>query len=228
MRGRALLVAGVCSGAVFALPAFDDSAAWRFVGVAKLEPTRFEPVRIDGAPALRIDADASYGNLVHALPAGTAAGTLRWQWRLDERNDVADLTRRDGDDTSLKVCALFDLPLGSVPFIERQMLRLARAASGERLPAASVCYVWDAKLAPGSVLDNRHSRRVRYIVARGAAAPLQRWLEEQQDLARDWKRVFGDESAETPPLAAIAVGADADNTGARSTGFVRALRHSPS
>jgi hypothetical protein len=31
-----------------------------------------------------------------------------------------------------------------------------------------------------------------------------------------------------PPLAAIAVGADADNTGARSVAFVRRLSHSPS
>jgi hypothetical protein len=228
VRARALLVAGLFSSAAFALPAFDAPGGWRVVGIAKREPTRFDVVPLDGATALRIEANASYGNFVHALPPGAVAGTLQWQWRVDVRNDAADLTRRDGDDTTLKVCALFALAIERVPFIERQLLRLARALSGEPLPAAVVCYVWDATLAPGIALDNPYSRRVRYIVARGAAAPLQRWLDERRDLARDFERVFGDESSDVPPLAAIAVGADADNTGARSVAFVRRLSHSPS
>ncbi len=228
MRARALLFASLLGGAAFAQPAFDEPGGWRTIGIDERPPTRFEIVEIDGEPALRVEANASYGNFVHRLPPGSAAGTLQWQWRVDVRNDAADLTRRDGDDTSLKVCALFDLAIERVPFVERLLLRLARAISGEPLPAASVCYVWDAKLASGAALANAYSRRVRYIVARGAAAPLQRWLDEQHDLVQDFARLFADESpAVTPPLFAIVVGADADSTGARSVGFVRALRHSP-
>ena len=225
----ALLLSSLClaSGTASALSSLADSAAWRFVGLPKKPPTQFHWEAMDGGPALRIEAQASYGNLVHAMPPATTAGTLHWQWRVDELNHASDLTRREGDDTTLKVCALFELPIERVPFLERQALRFARAVSREPLPAASVCYVWDAHLAAGTTLDNAFSRRVRYVVAQGPSAPLHRWLDEHHDIAADFLRLFGDESpGEVPPLVAVAVGADADNTRGRSVGFVRALRWS--
>jgi hypothetical protein len=218
----ALLLAAV---GVAAFPAFDDAAAWRVIGLGSKPRTQFAAVMLDGAPALRVEADRSYGNLVHALPPHAAASSvLRWQWRVDRGNPAADLTRRDGSDSALKVCALYDLPLDRVPLVERALLRAGRAVTREALPAAAVCYVWDARLAPQTALDDAHSRRVRYIVLRGPEAPAERWQDEQRDLTADFRRLFGDESPNAvPPLAALAIGADADNTGGHSVGHVRAL-----
>jgi hypothetical protein len=227
VRGRASVVAALLLAAagVAALPAFDDAAAWRVVGLGSKPPTQFAAVMLDGAPALRVEADRSYGNLVHTLPPHTAAsGVLRWQWRLDQGNAAADLARRDRSDTALKVCALYDLPLDRVPLMERALLRAGRSVTGEALPAAAVCYVWDARLAPGTTLDDAHSRRVRYVVLRGPEAPPGRWQDEQRELAADFRRMFGDESPNAvPPLAALAIGADADNTVGHSVGHVRSL-----
>ena len=66
----------------------------------------------------------------------------------------------------MKVCALFDLSLDKVPFIERALLRSARSGSNDLIPSASVCYVWDANLPVGTRLDSAFTRRVRYIVLR--------------------------------------------------------------
>jgi hypothetical protein len=63
---------------------------------------------------------------------------------------------------------------------------------------------------------------VRYITL-GAAGP--QWQAERQDLAADFLRAFGSESATVPPLLALAVGADGDNTGGRSLGWIADLRH---
>jgi hypothetical protein len=146
---------------------------------------------------------------------------LSWRWRLDEPNLQADLTRRDGDDTPVKVCALFDLPLDAVPFIERQLLRMARARAGDDLSAANVCYVWDSKLAAGTSLDNAFTRRIRYIVLRGQDAPLRTWVAERRDVRADFLRLFADEShGQVPPLVGVAIGADADNTKQRSVAYV--------
>jgi len=189
-----------------------------------LPTTRFEPVVLDGQPAVRIEAAGSYGNLLHPLARSASPGLLRWRWRLEEPNPAADLRRREGDDTNLKVCLLFDLPIGQVPFVERQLLRLARSRSGEPLPAATLCYVWDPRLAAGTRLDNPYSRRVRYLVLRGAEQPLRRWVSEQRDVAADFRAAFGDESPDAlPPLQAVAVGADNDNTGGRSLAYLADL-----
>ena len=202
------------------------AAPWRVVGLPhQAKPfTRFSAVTQDGQRVLRVEAAASYGNLVHdfaQLPE--SAHRLSWRWRLDEPNLGADLRRKDGDDSALKVCALFDLPMSALPFGERQVLRLARLSSGEALPSASVCYVWDSRLPPGTVLDNAFSRRIRLIVLRGPETPLRGWVSEQRDVGADFLRLFGDESKTVPPLVGVAVGADADNTLAHSVGFVAGL-----
>lgn len=189
-----------------------------------LPRTAFAVVTLDaGMRALRVQSEASYGGLFHAW-AGSAASHISWHWRLDLPNAQADLTRKHSDDAALKVCALFDLPLEAVPFWERQALRLARMASGELLPASTVCYVWDARLPPGSTVDNVYTRRVRQIVLRGPEAAARRWFVEQRDLRQDFLRLFGDETQAVPALLGILVGADADNTGSRSLGYLAELQ----
>ena len=206
----------------------------------KLPPTRFDLREVDGRPAWRVESPASYGNLVHAVQgAASQARTMAWRWRLDRAIERADLQTKAGDDAALKVCALFDMPAERVPFVERQLLRVARAASGQALPAATLCYVWaplvsagaaggtGASGPTGTVLPNAHTRRMRWMVLRGAESPLGNWQVEQRDLRADFLRAFGDETATVPPLVAVLVGADADNTGGHGLGWLQDLALRP-
>lgn len=206
-------------------------APWRVVGVpgGKIPLTRYALVELDGRKVLRVEASKSYGNLVHDLPAlvPEAGLRLRWRWRLDEALRGADLRRREGDDSPLKLCALFDMPLARLGLIERNLLRLARAASGEKLPSATLCYVWDGTLAPGILLPNAYSPRVRFIVLDSGEQRLGQWVAHARDLGADFRRAFGEESEAVPPLQAVLVGADADNTGGRSLGHVGDVTLSP-
>jgi hypothetical protein len=69
-----------------------------------------------------------------------------------------------------------------------------------------------------------YTRRVRLMVLRGLGEPLHRWQHEERDLPVDFQRLFGDESAEVPPLQAVVVAADADNTGGRSVALLKELK----
>jgi hypothetical protein len=197
------------------------AAPWHVVGLPQqTKPfTRFSVADIDGKRALRVEAVESYGNLVHALSMEKAATKLSWRWRVEVLNAAVNLRVKEGDDSALKVCALWDLPLENVPFVERQILRVARSKTAEPLPAATVCYVWDAKLAEGVELDSPFTHRLRYVILRSGEKPGQ-WLSERRDIGADFLKFFGNESATLPPLIGIAVGADADNTHGRSVGFV--------
>ncbi|PIY29541.1 MAG: hypothetical protein CO105_07180 [Comamonadaceae bacterium CG_4_9_14_3_um_filter_60_33] len=206
-------------------------APWRVVGVpgGKIPLTRFSVVDVDGRKVVRVEASKSYGNLVHDLPLkATVAGLrLNWQWRLDEPIQGADLHSREGDDSPLKVCVLFDMPLEKLGLINRNLLRFARAASAEKLPSATLCYVWDDKLSPETLLPNAYTDRVRIIVATGSAKQLGQWVEVSRDVAADFQRAFGTESDTLPPVMAVLVGGDADNTGGHSLGYVDSLRLEP-
>jgi Protein of unknown function (DUF3047) len=207
-------------------PGPQPPSPWQVVGLPaqKMPLTRFSVTEIEGHRALRIEADRAYGNLVHTLPQ-VAPGVLAWRWRVDQPVVGADLRRRDGDDAPLKVCAFFALPESNLPFMERQLLRLAKARTGEHLPSATLCYVWDEGALPaGTLLHNAHTQRVRFIVLRGTRG---RWSDERHDLAADFLRAFGDEAQVAPPLEGLAVGADSDNTGSRSLAWLDALSLSP-
>jgi len=202
------------------------AAPWHVVGLpGQAKPyTQFRVTERDGERMLEIDAQGSYGTLVHELADGVGIQHLSWWWRIEQDNPATDLRTKEGDDHVVAVCALFDLPIDAVPFIERQFLRLARAFSGQMLPAASLCYTWDARLPRDTVLMSPFTRRVRLIVLRGIGEPLRVWQHEERDLPGDFHRLFGDESAVLPPLRAVVIAGDADNTGGHSIAHLRELQ----
>lgn len=203
---------------------------WHVVGLPRqTKPlTQFSAVSVDGRPAVRVDAQAAYGNLVHTVVAGPAgtppAPLLQWSWRVDLPNTAADLRVKSGDDTAVKVCVSFDLPMERLSFMERQKLRVLRDITGEPLPAATLCYVWDHKLPVGTLLDNAYTRRLRQIVLRNAADGQHQWRDERRDVAADFVRAFGDEASRMPNITAVIVGGDADNTGATTRAHVADLK----
>ena len=228
MASLALLLAAAATLS----PLVQDQAlgpAWRVVGLPNqsLPFTRYSAEVIEGRAAVRVQAQASYGNLVHDLAAVPAPRTLRWSWRVQQANALTDLRSKAGDDTVVKVCLSFDLSMDRVPFMERQALRLARASTDQALPAATLCWVWGGAEAKGELLPDPYSRRVRYIVLRQSQDPLATWFDETRDVAADFRRAFGDESIDVPPVTAVIVSGDGDNTRASSVAHVADLRLAP-
>ncbi len=198
---------------------------WHVAGLPQQSKplTRFSLVDLDGRRVLRVEADNSYGNLVHPLNVAPSALQLAWKWRVDDLVSAADLRTKAGDDTALKVCVFFDLAHEKIPFGERQLLRIANARAAESLPGATVCYVWDNRLPVDTAIDNAYTRRMRYIVLQGGPEHLGHWMSERRDVSADFIRLFGAESAQVPPVIGLAVGADADNTHGHSLGYVADL-----
>ena len=172
---------------------------------------------------MRIEADQSYGNLVQVLPPLRVPAHLAWQWRIERPLAHADLHRKSGDDTAVKVCVFFDEPMDAISFGERQLIRYARSRSADPVPTATLCYVWDASAAPGTEIDNAFTRRLRYIVIENGAPLPARWVSERRDLAADFLQAFGGEVSAVPPIIGVAVGADADNTREHSVAYVSDL-----
>ena len=190
-------------------------APWRFTSLPNKTPTRFEVVQQGGQRVLRVEADQSYGNLVHRVHVPLGSGTtLSWRWRVDQLVEGADLRTRSGDDGAAKLCVFFDFPADRLPFIERVSLALARTTTGEDVPSESLCYVWDNKQPRGSMLVNAFTKRMRMIVLEsGPSATPGTWLTERRNLLADYQRAFGDEAGGAmPDVVAVAVSADADNT----------------
>ncbi len=232
-----MLLAGLLAGAAVqaqvlrpfsAAPPGAPPLPWRITGLlGSSKPiTKFEVVTLDSERVLQVATDKSYGILIHDLEPMTLqpGSLLRWRWRLDQPLLNTDLTRKSGDDAPIKVCAMFDLPMQNMPFIERNMLRLAQGRSPNKLPTATLCYVWDHLLPAGTELVNAFTQQIRFVIVDSGEANLKQWVGRERDLHKDFLKAFGDQSSTVPPLIGIAVGADADNTAATSLGFVADMR----
>lgn len=208
--------------------ATDDKppAPWRARGLPKgraaLAP--FDIVTLDGTKVLRLHTEKTYGTVVHDVNnvAPTLNSTLKWRWRLDEPVTNANLRVKAGDDAALKVCVLFDMSTDGLTFSDRMVLGIARTIFGEDLPAATLCYVWDVTLPAGTLLNNAHTKRIRYWVldGKGSEDSLGTWKTHERHIAQDFIKAFGHESKEVPPVAAIVAGADSDSTKSTSLGYV--------
>jgi hypothetical protein len=205
-------------------------APWSVALLPRQKPpaTRFDVVEVEGRRVLRVRAERSYGNLVHAVPPEMAgARTLRWSWRVDTAPD-ADLRTKEGDDVALKVCALYDWPRDRLPLGERAKLAAASVVTGTALPTATLCYVADARLAEGTWLSNAYTSRIRMRVVQqvAAGAATRPWTEYQRDLHADFRRAFADEWRDgdvVPSLRAVLIGADGDNTATESLAYLRSI-----
>lgn len=203
--------------------------AWQLSGLPNLKAplSVFEAANLNGETVLALRTQASYGVLTHAW-TGAAPETLSWRWRLEQPLGQADIQTKAGDDAALKVCVMLDQPLADIPFLQRSALTLARSVSGQNLPSATLCYLWDSRYPAGTRGANPYTTRVRYMVLNGAESATGQWVSQRRKIAEDFAALFGQESAALPPIIAVAVGADSDNTQGSSLGYAAQLHWLPS
>jgi len=224
----AALVTGAATAAPVVLAPFSGAppgappAPWRLVTLPKIaRHTSFSIVDRDGSRVLQVEANGSYANLLHRVDADLAAApTLSWRWRVDVLSAQTDITRKEGDDLPARLCVMFDLPLSRLKATDRMAVIMGRTLFDPDLPAATICYVWDAHVAPGTWIANAYTARVMMLVLR--RGPATGWEDERRDLRSDFAHAFPAEAAAgpAPHIAAVGISADGDNTGARSLAFI--------
>lgn len=207
----------------------DPPAPWKFATLPNKAPTKFTIIELAGAKVLKVESAESYGNLVHSMRAELSPGSvLAWRWRVDKLPEEADLKVRSGEDSAAKVCVFFAFDTAKLSLGERTKLALARSSTGQDVPAQTLCYVWDNKLAAGTNVTSPFTRRVRFMVLDTGTSKLGQWVAQRRSLAADYERMFGDESEGKPPeVTGVAVGADSDNTRGNGLAYVGDISLTP-
>jgi hypothetical protein len=203
-----------------AIPAFSSAAlgeppsAWKFATLPNKTPTKYSIVDLGGTKVLKVEAEDSYGNLVHSMRVQpTDKAVLAWRWRVDKLVDGADLKVRSGEDSAAKLCVFFDFDSSKLSLGERTKLALARTTTGEDVTAQTLCYVWDNKLPADTVLPSPFTKRLRFLVLQSGTAKLGQWVDERRNLVADYQRLFADElDGKIPAVSGVGAQADADNT----------------
>ena len=139
---------------------------------------------------------------------------------MDQPLSKADIHAKATEDSPLKICVSFDMPVENIPAGERTSFKLAQFFSRAKLPTATLCYIWGHKEAIGHEQASLFTGRMRFLVLANESSPLKTWVSKERDIYADFLKAFGREALVVPPLTAIFIGADADNTKAIGLAYV--------
>jgi len=191
-------------------------AGWLPLEAANIKVrTRYTLVDDNGTTVLRADSERGASGLSRQLRINPSEFPwMRWRWKISNLIETADLHTKDGDDFPARIYVMFDYPLEKLSFLERNKLRLARTLFDPNLPAATLCYVWDGKAAKDAIASSAYTDRVKIFVVESGASRVRQWVDVERNIARDFRAAFGED---VPPVSAIAVATDTDNTGTFAT-----------
>lgn len=119
---------------------------------------------------------------------------LAWSWRVRQFPDAADERQSGKNDSAVAVYALFPLSSFAVKAIK---------------------YIWSERVPAGTHLTSTHGLTQVRVLESGAARRGE-WVDEQVNVAEDYRRYFGEE--EQPRPLGIAVLTDSDDTHSRAQG----------
>lgn len=194
-----------------------EKAGWRELVFRGRQANHFE-ARGEGVGVVSRQSVSVLWRDVEAAPSSTPL--LRWRWRVEEAVPATDLSRKGGDDRSLAVYVAFAFDEAKAGLWERTKRAALGAFTDDPLPGRVLTYVWGGE-GPEGWFTNPHLPGGGMLrILRGQGAPQGRWLDEEVDLAADYRAAFG--SAPTM-VTGLGISADSDDTGTLAAGEVAGL-----
>jgi hypothetical protein len=221
----AAVVAGGCAHLqdMVALPyvsSFSDGTpgetlprGWELWTLSRLKKaTQYVLVDESGRTVVKAHANNSASGLVHALRVNAKTfPLLTWRWKVTDLIAGADNSQKQTEDSPVRVVVTFDGDRDKLPFEERMFSDNVRLLTGQEMPYATLMYIWENRAPKGAIIPNRHTSRVRMLVAESGREKVGMWQEVTRNVYEDYKRVFGEEPGR---ITAIGIMTDTDNTGA--------------
>lgn len=110
----------------------------------------------------------------------------------------------------MRVVLTFAGDTDSLPLDDRMFNDNVRLLTGQRMPYATLMYIWENRAPVDTVLPNLHTSRIKMIVAESGERNVGEWQNMLRNVADDYRRAFGEEPGR---ITSVAVMTDTDNTG---------------
>jgi len=174
-------------------------------------PTAYRLVNEQGRTVVRARAESSASGLIHPLALDPHTyPLLHWHWKVDNLIQKADNTQKHLEDSPVRLVVSFAGDMDNLELRDRMFFDNVRLVTGQQLPYATLMYIWENRAPLDSVIDNRHTTRIKMIVAESGRDRLGRWQEVTRNIIDDYRRAFGEEPGQ---VIAVGIMTDTDNTG---------------
>lgn len=134
---------------------------------------------------------------------------LSWSWKAASLIKTADNTRRETEDSPVRIVLAFDGDKSKLSFMDSILLDTAKLVSGHEFPYATLMYIWENKAPEETVIPNTRTGRIQMLVAESGPANVGKWVTYERNIVDDYIKVFGEEPGR---LIGIGVLTDTDNT----------------
>jgi hypothetical protein len=189
------------------------ASAWKPYILSRLKrSTEYSTVEQDGKVVVKAIADRSASGISQPLSLNVSSTPfITWTWNvsgiLQEANNAMG-----PDDAPARVVVAFEGDKSKWDFEDRAFADRIRGWTGHDIPYATLMYIWSNTEPVGSVITNRHTSRIKMIVAESGPENLRKWVPERWNLIEDYRRAFGEEPGK---VTSVGVMSDTDNTGER-------------
>lgn len=187
-----------------------SAAKWQHHTFPGKRATHYQLQQIQGRQAFHSHASSAASMLRNKLRVEAAdLGRLRFSWKVPALIPHANLDERAGDDSPVRVVLVFEGDRSTFSAKNAMLSELALTLTGEALPYATLMYVWGNHSAPGTLIVNRRTDRIRALLLESGGGSLGRWLDYERDVVADFTAAFGE-----APGALVGIGlmTDTDNT----------------
>lgn len=204
------IVSATVASAVEVILSTPGTDGWRSLEFPKVKRlTAYSVVREDGTAALKAQSDCSASAIYLPLESVDLNTTprLHWRWKIERGLQVSDEQVKSGDDFAARVYVMFRFDPEHASLWDRARHSVATKLYGDIVPGDVISYVWTSHQSKGSAWNSPYESRSK-LVSLGSGLLLP-WTGETVDVAADYVTFFGHQP---PPLLALAVMTDSDNT----------------
>jgi hypothetical protein len=175
-----------------------------------LPQTSYAVEQLDGRTVLHANANCARSGLYCPVDIDPSATPwLRWQWRVDSMHEEATVDDDDAEDTPVRVIVAFAGDVSRLSLRDRLFFEQVELFTGNKLPFATLTYVWDGQLPVDRVVPYSRTSRIQYQVVESGAARLGQWIAYERNVVQDFAKVFG----HNPPghVSSVGVLTDSDD-----------------
>ena len=151
----------------------------------------------------------------------TAYPIMTWRWKVTERPAAHSDERRSDDDHAARIYLIFNTP---EPNESRWSWLWRQFSANKAQKTHAINYIWANNSEVASIKPNPYTASVMMISVNTGSDDMGKWVEHRRNLLEDYRATFNQSA---PPISAIAIMTDSDNTESKAIAFYGDISFSP-
>lgn len=140
-----------------------------------------------------------------------------WRWKVSNVYEKGDSSKKEGDDYPVRLYVMFQYDPEKASFAKKMKYEIVKLLYGEYPPHSSLNYIWANTKQSVSFIPNPYSSLAMMIPVASGQEQVGEWLEHRANIVDDYRAAFGEDP---PPMTAIGVMSDSDNTGESARAYI--------